>query len=220
MFKIEILAIKAILLTLLVMIFCPFTSAQETIPEDTLIILERKPGFHVLCPFYKLKIFGNGMVELESKGFSGEFKEKVITNKVIKSKISQEQLMQIISEFEKIDFYSLKSTSENHTNNSQNDCPEYWFDSATSITTFTIKGKTKQVEHYHGCRGSVTMEKLTDLEKKIDEIVNIKQWIDCDKGKNRISISNQSNENTLKNLIKDNNAYIKSLNAKCKHVLF
>ncbi|MDQ4122238.1 MAG: hypothetical protein M3209_12430 [Acidobacteriota bacterium] len=139
-------------------------------------------------------ISADGTVELEPKGFSGEFKEKVIIHKVIKSKISKEQLRQLISEFEKIDFYSLNSTFESPDKNSQSDCPELWFDSATTVTSITIKGKTKQVEHYHGCQGSEAMKKLTNLENKIDETVNIKQWVDCNKGKNRITISNQSNE--------------------------
>lgn len=178
--------ITKFILVALLLTFCASTSAQETIPEDTLITFDRRPNFFALCPFYKLTISADGTVELEPKGFSGEFKEKVITHKVIKSKISQEQLRQLISEFEKIDFYSLKSTFESPVKNTQDECPEHWTDSAKTITSITIKGKTKQVEHYHGCRGAAAMEKLTNLENKIDEIVNIKQWVDCDKGKNRI----------------------------------
>ncbi len=168
-----------------------YSFGQQTIPKDTLITLERNPGYWGMlgdsCPFYKLTISADGTVELEPKDYK---EHKVITSKIIKSKINQEQVKQLISEFEKIDFYSLKSTSE-RKENTQEDCPEYGTDDVTATTSITVNGKSKQVEHYHGCRKTDALTKLVNLENKIDETVNIKQWFDCKDGKNRITLSTQ-----------------------------
>ncbi|MGI8641614.1 MAG: DUF6438 domain-containing protein [Pyrinomonadaceae bacterium] len=193
--------IKDFLLVLFfLLLICNYLFAQQTIPQDTLITLERNPGHWGMsglspCPFYKLTIFADGIVELEPKDYN---EYKIVTGKIIKSRISQEQLKQLISEFEKIDFYSLKSTFESKEN-SLDDCPEYGTDAVTAIMSITIKGKTKQVEHYHGCRKTEALSKLTNLENKIDEIVNIKQWFDCFRGKNLIILSSQTNKNQFKN---------------------
>ena len=167
-----------------------YSFAQQTIQTDILIILERNPGYWGRtgsrpCPFYKLTISADGTVELEPK----EYKEhnKVVTGKIIKSQISQEQLKQLVLEFEKIDFYSLKSTTEDVYND---DCPQNATDDTTVFISITVNGKSKKVEHYHGCRGTEALTKLTYLENKIDEIVNIKQWFDCYNGKNRITLPN------------------------------
>lgn len=167
-----------------------YSFAQKTIPKDTLIILERDPGFFgkvgtSSCPFYKLTIFADGKVELEPKEYKFNA-TKIVSGEVIKSRISKEQLKELIAEFEKIDFYSLKSTFENE--NETENCPSYGTDAPTTKTSITINGKTKQIEHYQGCRGTEALSQLTNLEDKIDEIVNIKQWFDCYQGKNRIKL--------------------------------
>jgi hypothetical protein len=43
-----------------------------------------------------------------------------------------------------------------------------------AITSITIGGQTKTVNHYYG--DDSAPQQLTDLESKIDEIVNSKQW--------------------------------------------
>lgn len=159
------------------------------IPEDALITLERKPDFFSSCPFYKLTISADGTVGIEPRAYNNEYKEKVVSGNIITSRISQEQLKQLISEFEKIDFYSLKNTFDDPSKNNRNDCPTHVFDSSTTVTSITINGKSKEVQHYHGCQGTQALAGLTNLENKIDEVVNIKKWFDCDRGKNRINLS-------------------------------
>jgi hypothetical protein len=169
-----------------------YSFAQQNISDDTLIILERDPRYwgwdsHSTpedCPFYKLTIFANGNVELEPKYYK---ENKILTGKIIKSRISKKQLKQLVSEFEKMDFYSLNSTFENKPN-SREDCPQSGSDGVTVITALTLNGETKRVEHYHGCRGTEVLLKLTKLENTIDEAVNIKQWFDCHNGRNRINL--------------------------------
>jgi hypothetical protein len=52
-----------------------------------------------------------------------------------------------------------------------------WTDLPSAYTSITIDGRSKRVEHYHGCKGAEILERLTGLENKIDETVNTKQWI-------------------------------------------
>ncbi len=184
-----------LLVSFFLSLLCSYSSAQESMLKDTLITIERDPGYfgqigRSPCPFYKLTIFADGKVELEPREYG---KEKIISGKIIKGQISQEQLKQIISEFEKIDFYSLKDTFENKEN-SREECPQSGTDAPTTITSIKINGKSKKVEHYHGCEGSEVLARLTNLENKIDEIANIKQWFDCHDGKNRINLLSQSNQ--------------------------
>lgn len=187
--------IKILLVSFFLSFICSYSFAQQTIFQDILITLERDPGFwgragSSSCPFYKLTISADGTVELQLK----EYKEqKIIVGTIIKSKISQEQVKQLVSEFEKIDFYSLKSTFDSPMNN-QEDCPQIIPDHMRAVTSLTLKEKTKRVEHYYGCEGTESLYNLTNLEKKIDETVNIKQWIDCYTGKNGINLPAQTNQ--------------------------
>src|SRR5688500_16460453 len=106
-----------LLVSFFLLLVSDFSFAQQIIPNDTLITLERDPGFfgkigEAPCPFYKLTIFADGKVEIEPK----EYKDnaaKIVSGEIIKSRINNEQLKELTAEFERIDFYSLKSTSEN-----------------------------------------------------------------------------------------------------------
>ena len=48
-------------------------------------------------------------------------------------------------------------------------------DMPSAFTSLTVDGKTKTVRHYHGDFSAP--KELTELEDKIDEIVNSNQWI-------------------------------------------
>src|SRR5262249_3359553 len=51
-------------------------------------------------------------------------------------------------------------------------------DTPSVKTSITIAGKTKSVEHQHGCKGPLGIDQLTALEDKIDEVVNSSRWFD------------------------------------------
>ena len=125
--------------------------------DDVVITLERTPCFGT-CPVYTLNIFGNGTVVYEGKDFT-EVKGKVETT------ISQDKVEQLISEFEKADYFSLNNNYTKRTIT----------DAETVITSITIDGKIKTIEHYRGDFSAP--KKLTELEDRIDEIINSAQWI-------------------------------------------
>jgi hypothetical protein len=177
-----------------------YSFGQKSIPKDTLIILERLPGFwgRVIassCSFCKLSISANGKVQLEPKA---RREQQLIIGKIIKSRISRQQVKQLISEFEAMDFYSLNSTFEPPGKHNPKDCPLRADDSTSAILSINMNGKTKVVEHYHGCLTNesspdlyklTSIYKLTKLEDKIDEILNLQEWFDCKKGIKRIKQS-------------------------------
>ena len=77
--------IKHLLLaSLFLSLLCSYSTAQQAIPQDILITLERDPGHWGRvgtspCPFFKLTISADGTVELEPK----DVKEyKVVTGKI------------------------------------------------------------------------------------------------------------------------------------------
>jgi hypothetical protein len=147
------------LLSLLAIPVVGCTSAQLSTPtnQDVIITLERTACFGT-CPVYSLTIQGEGTVMYEGKDFV-EVKGEAETT------ISQDQIDELISEFEKVDYFSLE---DSYTERTITDAP-------TVITSISISGKTKTIEHYHGDFSAP--EKLRELEDRIDEIVDSDQWI-------------------------------------------
>ena len=125
--------------------------------DDVIITLERTACYG-FCPIYSLTIHGDGTVIYEGEDF-------VQTVGRAETVTSKEKVQQIIAEFENINFFSLKNA---YTEKTITDAPSV-------ITSITRNGKTKTVEHYHGDFNAP--EKLTELEDKIDEIVNSERWI-------------------------------------------
>ena len=125
--------------------------------NDLVITLERTPCYGT-CPVYTLTLFGDGKVVYEGKDFT-KIRGRAETT------ISQAKIEQLVSEFEKIKYFSL---NDNYTERTITDAPSV-------ITSITIDGKTKSIEHYHGDFSAP--ETLTQLEDKIDKIVNSDQWI-------------------------------------------
>lgn len=128
-----------------------------TEPDEVLITLERTACFGT-CPVYTLTIQGDGTVVYDGKEF-------VKTKGTSETSITQEKIEQLISEFEKVDYFSLNDSYTERTIT----------DAQSVITSITIDGKPKTIEHYHGDFSAP--KQLTELEDRIDEIVNSEQWI-------------------------------------------
>jgi CRISPR/Cas system CMR-associated protein Cmr3 (group 5 of RAMP superfamily) len=125
--------------------------------DDEVIMLKRTACFG-FCPVYTLTIYSDGTVVYEGEEF-------VKTQGRVETTIDQEKIKQLVSEFEAVGYFSLNDGYVEHTIT----------DAQTVITSITIDGKTKTIEHYHGDLNAP--EQLTELENKIDEIVDSNQWI-------------------------------------------
>lgn len=140
---------------------------QNEIPSDTTISLERTACFGP-CPIYTVTIVADGTVT-----YNGE--KYVRESGVIVSSISEENIRKLIREFEKINYFEYE---DDYGYDSVELCQQIATDNPSAITTFTIRERSKRINHYYGCRGFPGEEELTSLENMIDEIVNAAQWID------------------------------------------
>jgi len=135
----------------------------QDIPPDLKITLERTECFGV-CPVYKLTITADGAVVFEGRRF---VKQEGAT---IKSAISRDGLKQLMAEFDRVKFFSL----EDDYSETRLSCPT---DQPSAFTSIRINGKSKTINHYLGCVEPKAPRGLTELENKIDEIVNTAQWL-------------------------------------------
>ena len=138
------------------------TVISQDIPQDLIITLERTVCFG-FCPVYKLTITADGVVVFEGRRF---VKQEGAT---IRSAISKERLKQLMAEFDRVRFFSLET-------NYSNDLRRCMTDSPSAFTSIRINGKSKTIKHYRGCK-EPKFKEITELENKIDEIVNTAQWL-------------------------------------------
>ena len=160
--RITRIAIILLLGTLLVsgLACCTDGAEPETTPTptptdfaDVIITMYRSVCFGA-CPVYSLTIYGNGTVVYE-----GEMYVNVIGKQT--SEISQEKIQEIVDEFYRIDYFSLDDVYDEPISDIQH-----------KITSIRINGKYKSIYN----RWGAPME-LNELENKIDEITNSKQWV-------------------------------------------
>jgi hypothetical protein len=140
--------------------------AIEEILRDLVIVLERGICFGT-CPAYKLTISASSSVEFEGRHY-------VKKKGVVRATISREQIKHLVAEIEKVKFFKLRDRYVNK----EDGCSAQVVDTPNVKTSITIAGKTKSIEHQHGCEGPLVIERLTVLENRIDEVVNASQWFD------------------------------------------
>jgi len=148
--------------------------------KDILISME-KTACYGNCPVYTLVILSDGTVVFNSPMYFAKEDTKNIQKSLrpIVSKITETQLKQIIEAIEKADYFSLKDKYKNVTDGG---CPTFATDSPTVFTSVQINNKKKSIEHYLGCLtvgtdSKIYPKELTELENKIEEIVNPQQWL-------------------------------------------
>jgi hypothetical protein len=132
------------------------TFYEPTDMKNVVITLKRSGCFGI-CPIYNLTIYGNGTVVYEGTA-------NVNISGIQISNISGNEVRQLLSEFKKIDYFSL---------NESEIASRVVYDAPLFTTSLTLNGKTKTIKHYE----TAEPKELTELENKIDEIVNSNQWI-------------------------------------------
>jgi len=124
--------------------------------QNVALTLERTACFG-FCPMYKLTVYGNGKVVYEGKRFVKVTGTRTTT-------ISQAAVRKLVSEFQQINYFRLPdSYAAGHT------------DAPYVITSLTMGKKQKTVRH--DLSSPDAPKRLTELENKIDAVVNSKQWI-------------------------------------------
>ncbi|HBB94821.1 MAG TPA: acetamidase [Blastocatellia bacterium] len=133
--------------------------------NDDTITLERTVCFGT-CPAYRVTISSDGAVTFEGRQYTK-------TKGTGSGHISTADFRKLVSEFEKIDYFSLPDRYAPGTK----ECPRVVTDMPSADTSIRLKGKSKSVAHYYGCGNSGVLGKLTALETKIDEVTGTQKWI-------------------------------------------
>lgn len=156
-----------ILITLvisIVLVSCALTAPLPTpTPDysDLVVTMERTPCFGA-CPIYKLTIYGDGRAVYEGEEFVAVKGQQTAT-------IGAAQIRELVAAIESADYFSL---------NDDYSAPAT--DLPSTITTVTLGGQSKTINHYGVCGYSdidTAPKELCDLESKIDEITNSARWV-------------------------------------------
>jgi hypothetical protein len=132
-------------------------NAEPVVQEELIIRFERTACFGA-CPVYSLTINGNGKVIYEGKN---NVKIKGIHEVAVDPSV----IGRLLEAFEDAGYFTL---NDSYTGFGKSDMP-------FAYTSISIGNRTKSVKHYLG--DSNAPKKLTELENKIDTIMNSAQWI-------------------------------------------
>ena len=176
---------------------CLLIACGSSASQTGLSLKMKRFGCYGSCPNYDLTVQPDGKVTIEKVIIDGGFWKKSV-NKTA-DKLNDEQLKQLVSEIEKVNFFSF----DDAYNDDSTDCQNSVKQKAGVILHIQLSGKKKTINHYFGCRFSeklkgnnpanIKIEKdclpeifpqeLYDLENKIDEIVEIKSWLEKENGR-------------------------------------
>jgi hypothetical protein len=130
----------------------------EKCDNKVVITIERQSCFGS-CPVYSAKIYADGNVVYTGKNFVKEIGEKRFW-------ISPRRILEIIDEFERIDYFSLKDKYDaDESGRSLTDLP-------TTTTSLCHGGRTKRVVNYYGAP-----KRLDELEERIDRLAGLYRFI-------------------------------------------
>lgn len=130
----------------------------EPVTQEKLVIKLARTACFGACPVYSLTINGDGAVIYEGKDY-------VRIKGVKEATVAPEVIDLLLQAFEEAAYFTL---NDSYSGFGKSDMP-------SAITSISIGDNTKSVKHYLG--DSSAPKKLTDLENKIDELVNSVQWI-------------------------------------------
>jgi hypothetical protein len=125
--------------------------------HEPLATIERTACFG-WCPIYKLTVYRDGVVEYDGEDF-------VKTKGKATGHLAPERLTELDQLFEQRGYLALHDA---YTDYSVTDMPSV-------KTSYSVGGKTKQVQHYLG--DSTAPKELGEIEEGIDRIVQVEQWI-------------------------------------------
>jgi superfamily II helicase len=155
----------SLLLSVLLNVSAQSQEIQDSDLKDAVINMKQENhcGCIDCCPEYSVSILGDGTVTYEG------IAAVRIAGKQVYS-IQQYQVKNLVNEFYKVDFFSLK---DKYTSKDNGDGTISMIDHTAPVTiSITIKGKTKKVYNFYGAP-----EKLEELEKKIYEISGIDVYV-------------------------------------------
>jgi len=135
---------------------CTARDTAADAPRSVSITMERTPCFG-RCPVYRLDLDGAGKVVYEGRGFVKERGRQEAT-------VRAADVQALAKEIEAAGFFTLRDSY-----------PPDATDNASVITSVTIDGKTKRIEHDLSSRAAPAS--LKALYQRIDEVAGSRQWV-------------------------------------------
>jgi hypothetical protein len=127
------------------------------------ISLDRTPCFGT-CPVYTISVTASGQVTFEGRAH-------VPRPGVARAEIPRQRVDSLLVELERAGYFGFAGRYAA----SEPACGRYVADLPSAIISVTRSGRTKRIEHDHGC-GSAPGA-LAVLEKRIDEVLGSDQWL-------------------------------------------
>lgn len=136
---------------------------KSALLPDTVVVFERSQ-LNAFGSIYRITMQGDGLITFEWIN-SASYKN------VVKRRASKKAVKRVIRKLENYGFFELKDSYLS----SDYDCRQ--LTSSQKIITMILKagGKSKQVRHYHGCKGFTDEKKLLKIEKYIENIFKLKK---------------------------------------------
>lgn len=131
-------------------------AAASDAAKDVRITLERGACFGP-CPMYRLELDGSGRVRYEGRSF-------VRDSGVREDTVSADTVRALATEMERAGYFAFEEKY-----------PPDATDHATVITSLTIDGRTRRIEHNLGSRSAPAG--LEALYARIDEVARSAKWI-------------------------------------------
>jgi hypothetical protein len=125
-------------------------------PRTVSITMERTPCFGS-CPVYRLELAGNGKVAYDGRGFVKERGQREAT-------VPAADVQALAKEIESAGYFTFRDHY-----------PPNATDNPSVITSVTIDGRTKRIEHNLSARSAPAA--LEALYLRIDEVAGSKQWV-------------------------------------------
>ena len=148
--------------------------SRKTISAFDWISLERTECFGS-CPAYRMTVTSTGDVTFE--GYSS-----VACVGTRRKHIDSKTIQKLTDALNQASVLGFRDSYRNELDG----CPSLWTDNPSAITTVSINGQVKRINHYHGCQevdaNAPEREKpypaqLTLLEDRIDEILETGDWV-------------------------------------------
>lgn len=139
------------------------TPHADPAQADGRITLERRPCFGA-CPVYTVTLERTGEVAFEGRRFVAD--SGAHTGSIPPARAdSLFREVEAAGWFAFADRYAMGEPA----------CERYATDLPSVITEVRMNGRTKRIEHDHGCMGAP--ENLAALEQRIDEVAGVRRWV-------------------------------------------
>jgi hypothetical protein len=138
--------------------------SDATAAAGPAISLERTPCFGG-CPVYTISVSPSGQVTFEGQAHVRQLGTAT-------GQIPQQRVDALLVELERAGYFGFASRYAV----SEPACGRYVTDLPSAISSATLGGRTKRIEHDHGCGGAPGA--LAVLEKRIDEVLGSDRWVE------------------------------------------